>query len=78
MFLFLFSNDFLVAAFLFVVVSSCFRLFMAQFYTNNDPWNGELKKGTTSLTSSDIDELLKVFLFIGEHKPPSLFLFICG
>jgi hypothetical protein len=77
MFLVLSSNDFFVAAFLFVLVSCCFRLFMAQFYTNNDPWDGKLKIATVSLTSSNIDEIVKVwencsglFLFISEHIPP--------
>ncbi len=50
---------------------------MAQFYTNNAPWDGKLKIATVSLTSSNIDEIVKVwkncsdlFLFISEHIPP--------
>ncbi len=33
---------------------------MAHFYTNNDPWKGELKIKICDLSFSDIDELVKV------------------
>jgi hypothetical protein len=38
----------------------CSRLYMAHFYTNNDPLAGAFKINMEDLTSSDIDKLLAV------------------